>query len=45
MKDFVKWFRETTGSDPVLSSESYGGTFVMQDQFGNWYTLTDQPQR
>jgi hypothetical protein len=26
----------------VFDSQSYGGQLVIQDQFGNWYTLTDQ---
>jgi hypothetical protein len=42
MAALAKWFRETTGMEPVFDSQSYGGQLVIQDQFGNWYTLTDQ---
>lgn len=42
MAALAKWFKETTGMDPVFESQSYGGQLVIQDQFGNWYTLTDQ---
>jgi hypothetical protein len=42
MAALAEWFRETTGMEPVFDSQSYGGQLVIQDQFGNWYTLTDQ---
>lgn len=42
MAALAKWFRDTTGMEPVFSSQRYGDQLVIQDQFGNWYTLGDQ---
>lgn len=42
MAELARWFRETTGQEPVFSSESYGSTLVITDQYGNHYALTDQ---
>jgi hypothetical protein len=42
MAALAKWFRDTTGMEPVFKSQKYGDQLVIQDQFGNWYTLSDQ---
>lgn len=42
MAAFAKWFRETTGQEPELTTTDYGqyaGMVVFTDQFGNYYTV------
>jgi len=42
MAELSAWFLETTGMQPVFSSSEYGNQLVIRDQFGNYYTLTNQ---